>query len=144
MVLDDKRREFLKNDYEQGFPAFCGLKAGYSTYGHFEAQLQLRPEHLQQNGFVHAGLMATMADHTAGYSAYTTVADDIHILTIEFKINLFKPAVGRMIICRSKVINKGKKIIISESELFSVVDETEKLVSKATVTLMAVPDSELR
>lgn len=143
-MIDDERREFLKNDYEQGFPAFCGLKVKNMAYGHFEAQLQVRPEHLQQAGFVHAGMMATLADHTAGYSAYTTVPDDISILTIEFKINLFKPAVGKSIICRSKVINKGKKIIISESELFSVVDDKEKFVSKATVTLMAVPISEIR
>ncbi len=143
-MIDDKRLEFLKNDYEQGFPAFCGLKVKHLEYGHFEANVQVRPEHLQQEGFVHAGLIATLADHTAGYSAYTTVSDDISILTIEFKINYFKPAVGKTIICRSKVINKGKKIIVSESEVFSVVDGKEKLVSKATVTLMAVPVSELR
>ena len=141
--MDNKRLEFLRKDYEQGFPAFCGFKVKHMEYGQFEAQLQIRPEHLQQDGFVHAGLMATLADHTAGYSAYTTVPEDISILTIEFKINYFKPAVGKMIICRSKVINKGKKIIVSESEVFSVADGKEKLVCKATVTLMAVPISEL-
>ncbi len=143
-MIDDKRLEFLKKDYEQGFPAFCGFEVMHMAYGHFEAQLiKVRPEHRQQEGFVHAGLMATLADHTAGYSAYTTVSDDISILTIEFKINYFKPAVGKTIICRSKVINKGKKIIVSESEVFSVTDGKEKLVCKATVTLMAVPTSEL-
>jgi len=141
--MDNKRLEFLRKDYEQGFPAFCGFEVKHVAYGHFEAQLQVQPEHMQQDGFVHAGLMATLADHTAGYSAYTTVPEDISILTIEFKINYFKPAVGKMIICRSKVINKGKKIIVSESEVFSVADGKEKLVCKATVTLMAVPISEL-
>ncbi|MBT4087327.1 MAG: PaaI family thioesterase [Deltaproteobacteria bacterium] len=141
--MDNKRLEFLRKDYVQGFPAFCGFEVKHVAYGHFEAQLQVQPEHMQQDGFVHAGLMATLADHTAGYSAYTTVPEDISILTIEFKINYFKPAVGKMIICRSKVINKGKKIIVSESEVFSVADGKEKLVCKATVTLMAVPISEL-
>ena len=141
--MDNKRLEFLRKDYEQGFPAFCGFEVKHVAYGHFEAQLQVQPEHMQQDGFVHAGLMATLADHTAGYSAYTTVPEDISILTIEFKINYFKPAVGKMIICRSKVINKGKKIIVSESEVFSVADGKEKLVCKANVTLMAVPISEL-
>jgi len=142
-MIDDQRREFLKKDYEQGFPAFCGFEVKHMEYGCFEAQLQVRPEHIQQDGFVHAGLMATLADHTAGYAAFTTVADDIRILTIEFKINYFKPAVGKTIICRSKVINKGKKIIVAESEVFSVVDGKEKRVCKATVTMMAVPISEL-
>jgi acyl-coenzyme A thioesterase PaaI-like protein len=56
----------------------------------------------------------------------------------EFKINYFKPASGESIICRSKVISRGKKIIVSESEIFSKNKNQEKLVSKATVTLMSV------
>jgi len=42
-------------------------------------------------------------------------------------------------ICRSKVINNGKKIKVVESEVFSVCDDTEKLVSKAMLTMTAVP-----
>jgi uncharacterized protein (TIGR00369 family) len=64
--------------------------------------------------------MATMADHTAGYSAFTIVPEEMQILTIEFKINFLKPAVGSELICRSKVIREGKQIIISESEVFDV------------------------
>ncbi len=142
-MLDDKRREFLKSDYETGFPAFCGIEVTGMETGVFETHLQLRPEHLQQNSFVHAGLIATMADHTAGYSAYTIVSDNIAILTIEFKINFYKPAIGSEIICRSKVISSGKKIIVSESEIFAVKDGMEKMVSKATVTLMPVPVSDI-
>jgi uncharacterized protein (TIGR00369 family) len=92
---------------------------------------------------VHAGVIATMADHTAGYAAFTTVSDQYRILTIEFKINYFKPAVGELMICRSKVINNGKKIKVSESEVFSVSHGQEKLISKAMVTLIAVPTDSL-
>jgi uncharacterized protein (TIGR00369 family) len=88
---------------------------------------------------VHAGVIATMADHTGGYAAYTTVSEEYRILTIEFKINYFKPATGEFIVCRSKVINNGKKIKVSESEVFAVSEGQEKLVSKAMVTLIAVP-----
>ena len=142
-MLSSGRRAFLKKDYETGFPAYCGLEVSSMAEGVFEAQLKVRPEHLQQNGFVHAGLIATLADHTGGYSAYTIVPNDIAILTIEFKINFYKPAIGSLIICRSQVVNQGRKIIVSESEVFSVNDDIEKRVSKATVTLMPVPLSEL-
>lgn len=142
-MLDEKRRAVLSADYEQGFPAFCGLTVSDMDVGFFEAELQVRPEHLQQNGFVHAGLIATMADHTAGYSAYTHVGEDITILTIEFKINFFKPAVGDRIICRSRVLNGGRKVIVSESDVFVVAKGREKKVSKATVTMMPVPTKDL-
>ena len=135
--------EFLKKDFVQGFPAYCGFEVERLAHGKFETKLELRPDHMQQDGFVHAGVIATMADHTAGYAAYTTVSKGFRILTIEFKINYLRPAAGEAILCRSRVINGGKTIIVSESTVFAVSGGLEKLVSKAMVTLMAVPASKI-
>jgi uncharacterized protein (TIGR00369 family) len=142
--MDKERIKFLKKDYVQGFVAFCGFEVLHIEKGLFESRLTLRKDHKQQDGFIHAGVIATMADHTAGYSAFTLVPDDHQILTIEFKINYFKPAVGDELICRARVINQGKKIMVSESEVFSASDKNEKLVSKAMVTMMSVPASNLK
>lgn len=139
--MNKDRFDFLKRDYVQGFPAYCGFEVDRVADGRFETRLKIRPDHRQQDGFVHAGVIATMADHTAGYAAYTTVSEEFRILTIEFKINYFRPAAGEAVVCRSKVINNGKKIIVSESEVFSISGGREQLVSKAMVTLMAVPAS---
>lgn len=139
--MNKDRFDFLKQDYIQGFPAYCGFEVDRVAYGRFETRLKIRPDHRQQDGFVHAGVIATMADHTAGYAAYTTVSEEFRILTVEFKINYFRPAAGEAVVCRSKVINNGKKIIVSESEVFSISGGREQLVSKAMVTLMAVPAS---
>lgn len=135
--------EYLKKDFVQGFPAFCGFEVTRIDAGEFETCLKVQDQHRQQDGFVHAGVIATMADHTAGYAAYTTVSKKFRILTIEFKINFFKPAAGPHLICRSKVINNGKKIKAVESEVFSVAGDTEKLVSKALLTMIAVPSDKL-
>ena len=141
--MNSERLEFLKEDYVQGFPAAIGFMVDRAEYGIFESRLSIRPDHSQQDGFVHAGVIATMADHTAGYAAFTTVSEAFRILTIEFKINFFKPAVGKQIVCRSKVVNNGKKIKVSESELFSLNEDQEKLIAKAMVTLIAVPSSNI-
>ena len=139
--MNQDRFDFLKRDYIQGFPAYCGFEVVRVAYGQFESNLKIRPDHRQQDGFVHAGVIATMADHTAGYAAYTTVSEEFRILTIEFKINYFRPATGDAVVCRSRVISNGKKIIVSESEVFSISEGRERLVSKAMVTLMAVAAS---
>lgn len=130
--------EFLKKDFVQGFPAFCGFEVIGVEFGIFETRLEIHNEHRQQDGFVHAGVIATMADHTAGYASFTTVSKNFRILTVEFKINYFKPAIGPLIICRSHVINNGRQIKVAESEVFSVSDKAEKLVSKSMFTQMAV------
>ena len=142
--MNKERIEFLKEDYVQGFPAAIGFRVDQVAYGIFETRLKIRSDHSQQDGFVHAGVIATMADHTAGYAAYTTVSEAFRILTIEFKINFFKPAVGKDIVCRSKVVNNGKKIKVSESEIYSIIEDQEKLVAKAMVTLIAVPSSNIK
>ena len=136
--------EHLKRDFLQGFPAFCGIEVTRAAHGIFETQLQVRPQHYQQDGFVHAGMVATIADHTAGYASFTTVGEGLRILTVEFKINYFKPATGPLIICRGEVINSGRKIKVSEAQVFSLVDGVEKLVSKGMFTQMVVASRDLR
>ena len=130
--------EFLKKDFVQGFPAFCGFEVTRVEFGTFETRLEIHNEHRQQDGFVHAGVIATMADHTAGYASFTTVSKNFRILTVEFKINYFKPAIGPLIICRSEVINNGKQIKVVESEVFYISNGVEKLVSKSMFTQMVV------
>jgi uncharacterized protein (TIGR00369 family) len=138
LSMNKDRIESLRKEYIQGFPAYCGFEVLRIDEGFFEARFIVRPEHKQQDGYVHAGVLATLADHTAGYSAYTIVPENIRILTIEFKINYFKPVIGNEVLCKSKVINPGKSIIVAESELYDIINEKERLVSKAVVTLAAV------
>jgi uncharacterized protein (TIGR00369 family) len=136
--ISKRRAAFLAADYSRGFIEHCQIKAEIVKRGYFQSRVRIQDHHRQQDGFIHAGLMATMADHTAGYAAFSTVSEEFQILTIEFKVNFLKPAYGDALVCRSKVIREGAQIIISESEVFDVKGDAEKLVAKALVTLMAV------
>jgi len=136
--ISKKRATFLAEDYSRGFIKHCQIRAEVVRRGFFESRVRIEDHHRQQDGFIHAGIMATMADHTAGYAAFTTVSEEFQILTIEFKVNFLKPAHGEALVCRSKVIREGAQIIIAESEISDVKGGAETLVAKALVTLMAV------
>lgn len=136
--ISEKRAAFLAQDYSRGFIQYCQFEADSIQRGRFQSRVTIQAHHRQQDGFIHAGVMATMADHTAGYSAFTVVPEEYQILTIEFKINFLRPAAGDALICDAKVIREGKQIIISESEVFDVAGKTRTLAAKAMVTLMAV------
>jgi len=139
-----ERAEFIKADYERGFIKHCGFRAVHAEWGRFDSRVDITDDHRQQDGFIHAGVMATMADHTAGYSAFTIVPEEMQILTIEFKINFLRPAFGNALICHSKVIRTGRQIIVSESEVFDLRKAGKEVpVAKAMVTLMAVPKDKL-
>jgi len=142
--LPQERIAFLAEDYARGFIKHCQFKAEKIERGYFQSRVVVQDHHRQQDGFIHAGVMATMADHTAGYAAFTTVPEDFQILTIEFKVNFLRPAHGHELVCRSRVIREGAQIIISESEVFDRREGSETLVAKALVTLMAVRKEKLK
>ena len=141
--ISEERAAFLAQDYSRGFIEHCQIEGEVIEKGYFQSRVKVEDQHRQQDGFIHAGLMATMADHTAGYAAYSTVTEEFRILTIEFKINFLKPAFGDSLVCRSKVIRGGNQIIISESEVFDVKGKNKMSVAKALVTLMAVHKEKL-
>lgn len=103
--------------------------------GWCESRLAILPRHLQHGGIVHAGVQATIADHTSGAAATTIIAPGQHVLTAEFKINLLRPAAGEVLFCRAEVLKPGKSLIVVEAEVFAVSGVDRTLVSKMTATM---------
>ena len=81
--ISNERKSFLVIDYSRGFIEYCQFRAEIIKKGYFQSRVRIEEHHRQQDGFIHAGVMATMADHTAGYSAFTIVDENFQILTIE-------------------------------------------------------------
>jgi uncharacterized protein (TIGR00369 family) len=107
--------------------------------GRCVTSLLLEPRHRQQNGYAHAGVVATLADHSAGVAAGSLVGPDEAVLTVEFKVNLLRPGRGERLRCRAGVLKAGRTLTVAESEIFAVEGEAETLIAKATVTLAMVP-----
>lgn len=103
--------------------------------GWCETHLVPEYRHRQQHGLIHAGVMATMCDHTAGCAARGKVGMDQDVLTVEFKVNFLRPAVADRLRCRSQVLRAGKTLVVCDSEVYAKKESEEKLVAKATVTL---------
>jgi uncharacterized protein (TIGR00369 family) len=143
MNVAKARLEFLKKDAVQGFTKYLGLIPVSLERGTFVTKLKLLKRHCQQDGFAHAGLIATMADHTAGYASYSLVPENRRILTIEYKINYFQPASGEYLECRGHVTKPGKNILFTEAEVYSVNGNDKKLVAKAMHTMASVPAAKI-
>lgn len=100
-------------------------------------RIVLNENHKQQDGFVHAGVQATLADHSCGTAAATLIAEGQRVLTADFTVNLLRPAQGHTLECEAKVLKQGKTLTVAEGEVYAVGEE-RKLVAKATVTLAIV------
>jgi len=143
MDIGKERLHSLKEEAVQGFTAYCGLEPVSLEPGRFVTRVRIRDCHLQQDGFVHAGLIATMADHTAGYASFSLVPPDRRILTVEYKINFLSPASGDYLECRSRVLKSGKTLLVTESDVYAVRGDKEALVAKALLTMAAVPQDKV-
>ncbi len=134
--LHELPREELERIFNAApFVASVGIRLVAVDSGICETELDVEPRHLQQNGFVHAGVQATMADHTAGGAAATLVEAGQIVLTVEFKINLLRAAKGERLRCRSEVLKPGSHLMVVESEMQCEDAGTSKLVSKTTASI---------
>ena len=116
-----------------------GLEPVSIAPGHCETRLAVREDHQQQDGYVHAGVLATVGDHTAGAAGATLIPEGANVLTAEFKINLLRSAQGRELRCIARVLKPGRTLIVVESELLAgEAPDRMRLVAKATVTLAVV------
>lgn len=120
------------------FIALLGLRLDSAADGECRTSLVLGEKHLQQDGLVHAGVQATVADHTAGTAASTLLQPGQIVLSAEFKINLLRPAHGGTLTCIAKVLKAGSTLIVAESEVYCGSEGESRLTAKATVTLVVV------
>jgi len=120
------------------FPQHLGMRLTRIEPGLCAAELTAQPWQLQQDRFIHAGVQATLADHTAGGAAMTLVEAGQTILSIEYKINFLRPALGDRLRCEARVLRQGRTIIPVEAEVYALQGEDEKMVAKAIVTLAVV------
>jgi uncharacterized protein (TIGR00369 family) len=93
----------------------------------------------QQNGFIHAGIMTAGLDNACGIAAFTLMAENTGVLTVEFKTNLLAPAQGERFSFRARVIKPGRTLTFVEAQAFAWRDGVEFLVATMTATMMALP-----
>ena len=123
---------------EQRAMATIGASLGTVEPGAVDVILPFRDDLTQQDGFLHAGVVAAVADSACGYAAHTLMPATARVLSIEFKLNLLAPAVGERIEARARVIRAGRTITVCRADVVAITDKTEKLVATMTGTMMTV------
>ncbi|MHA2392130.1 MAG: PaaI family thioesterase [Promethearchaeota archaeon] len=105
--------------------SFTKLEKGYS-----KCTLNVEQKLMNPHGFLHGGVMYSMADTGMGAALYSLLGENELCATVEIKISYFKPVKEGTLICDTHVIHKGKNISVLESE----IKNNENLVGKATGT----------
>ena len=104
---------------------FTKLEQGYS-----QCILHTENKLMNPHGFLHGGVLYSMADTGMGAALYSLLKENEICATIEVKITYFKPVNNGDLVCNTEVIHKGRSISALESE----ITNNEKLVAKASGT----------
>lgn len=131
----DEARAFFRR---APFVADLGIEVDAIGEGECTTSLAIAPRFLQHSGQVHAGVLTTLADHTAGAAAQTLAPDASFVATAELKISLLRPAKGERLVCRARVLKPGKQMSFVEAEVHAVAGGDESLVAKASATMAMV------
>jgi uncharacterized protein (TIGR00369 family) len=124
--------------HRQGVMETLGVEIAALRPGEVELTMAFAPTFTQQNGFLHAGIVATVLDSACGYAAFSLMPADAAVLTVEFKINLIAPARGERFLFKGKVVKPGRTIIVCEGQAVAIEAGEEKLIATMTGTLMAL------
>lgn len=93
---------------------------------------------LQQNSFIHGGVIGMIADSAAGYAALTMMPAGKTVLTCEYKINLLAPAVGERFVAKGRVVRAGNRVFVAMADVFAETGAARKAIAVLLGTMMVV------
>lgn len=119
-----------------GFSSWLKLELVAAGNGQCELLLNARPEMKQHHGFVHGGIIATLADNSCSWAAATAVGD---VVTSGFTIQYLSPARTDRVRAKASVIKAGKRIVSVEARLWAEAEDTDpKLIATALASIAAL------
>jgi uncharacterized protein (TIGR00369 family) len=121
----------------QPFSVLIGAELHALSIGRCELQVPITPNTLQQNGFVHGGVVSYAADNALTYAGGTAL--DWAVVTSEFKINYVRPAVGERLIARAEAVHVGQSQAVCRCDVFVLAGGQEKLCAVAQGTIVRLP-----
>ncbi len=106
--------------------------------GEVDVRVPYAPALTQQHGFIHAGIIAMVADSACGYAALSLMPAEAAVLTTEFKLNLLSPAKGDFLIASGRVVRPGRKLMVCLGEVFAHDGAARKQVALMTASMMVM------
>jgi uncharacterized protein (TIGR00369 family) len=107
--------------------------------GVVEVSLPYRADLTQQHGYLHAGIVTTIADSACGYAAFSLMPAGSEVLSVEFKVNLLRPAQGESFVARAEVIKSGRTLTVVRADVFSISGNADReLVATMQGTMFCV------
>ena len=122
----------------QAFMATVGARVFSVAPGRVVLELPFNRALTQQHGFLHAGVVAALADNACGFAALSLMPPGAAVMSVEFKINLMAPAAGSIFTATGRVVRAGRTLTVCSAEVAAADGDQERVIAVMQATMMAV------
>ena len=133
---EQKRQEILASFGRQGF--LRGLRAQVVALaaGSCVIELPFDDAVSQQHGFFHGGALGALADTAGGYAAMTVAPTGVEVLTLDYKIDFLRPAVGEKVVAEAEVLRAGRSVTVTRVDVYACDGDRRVLCAAIQQTIM--------
>ena len=137
-VLDPNITSAITDSFaKQGLMATIGAELHLVASGEVRLRINANESLTQHHGFLHAGIIGTILDSSCGWASQTLMPLGTEVLTVEYKLNLLRPAAGEHFEGRGTVVRAGTTLTVAEA-VFYTIDDPDRLIATMTATLIGV------
>jgi uncharacterized protein (TIGR00369 family) len=122
----------------QTFMDTIGGRIAALSPGYCEVELPFRGDLCQQNGYLHGGVVTSIAANAAGYAAFSLMPPNSSVLGVDYKINLLNPATGERFIAIGRVLKPGRTLSVVECDVEAEAAGERKLIAKMLTSMMCL------
>ncbi len=136
-------RERLSKAMQGRLPGMFGIELLEISHGHVDARMDLRPEHLAPNEFLHAATVIAIADSCAGMGCLASLPEDASgFTTIELKTNFLGTAREGALRCEARMMHGGSRTQVWDATVSR--EEDERVIALFRCTQFILPGDDGR
>src|SRR5262249_38843384 len=96
----------------QGLMSTLNASLTFVAPGEIHIDMPFAAHLTQQDGYIHGGVITSLADNACGYAALSLAPAGSNVLAVEFKVNLLTPARAPHFQARGRVLRRGRTLTV--------------------------------
>ena len=121
-------------------PGLVGLRVTSITEDAVDAEIDIRPELLAPNGYLHAASVVALADTACGYGCLAHLPEDAaNFTTIELKANFLGTARDGTIACSARPVHLGRTTHVWDATIVRRDDARMIALFRCTQMILYAP-----
>ena len=132
-LRDDLRERLQSSDFYR----WAGVELIGAAPGQVEIAFEAGPHHLNLQGLVHGGLLATLADTAMGLAVRTVLQPGRRHVTVQLGVEFLSPGRLGTIVARGRSVKIGSQLGFAEAD---VMDAKGRVLAKAHSTISVTAD----